>query len=100
MKKTILSSFAILAFCVSTFASNGEVKVEKEVPKKVEKSQTATITSKEVKPTLCRVKCCESVSDGNSTFTTCVSAGSIFTNCDTAMDRCQNKLDQAMSDED
>jgi hypothetical protein len=80
-------------FSVSSFANDTENKTEPTKPQSTEKSAS------EAKEELCRVSCSVSWSgpDGE-TVTVSASAGSIFTSCETAINNCFGKLENAMID--
>jgi hypothetical protein len=95
MKKLILSTFMLLALSLSSFANTGVSEIGKELSKKEKPSKNLSTNKEEEESKLCRVTCCSTYSEGDMSYTTCVSAGWLLTSCDTAQDRCQEKLEDA-----
>lgn len=83
MKKLLILS--LLAFSTSSVFANDNLKSKNQKPKQnVKKSEPS-----------CRVTCSSTYYVQGGSYTVEVSAGSIFTSCETATTRCQQKLAEA-----
>lgn len=90
MKKMLLTGICLLSGAVFMLASTGEVRSASNLSKELKKSEI-----KKDKST-CSVTCSRTFDFQGGTYTVTVSAGNIFSSCERATTRCQNKLEEAL----
>ena len=93
MKKLFLLGLFALSSSSLVFANNCVERkdVEKQPTKKVKKAQKDKDDD-----SLCRVTCRATYNVQGGTYTVETSAGNIFSSCERATTRCQEKLEQAL----
>jgi hypothetical protein len=93
MKKLFL--FGIFAMSTSSLVFANNCVERKDVEKK-STQETKELKKENNEETLCRVTCRATYNVQGGTYTVETSAGSIFTSCETATARCQEKLEKAL----